>query len=592
MIPPPPRSRSRALRNILLAAVALATALCFYNVLIIYPSFTGLLLQYTKNDAVRASHYLSATLKSPSLPTNVDDPLAPALVSTLHQVERSMELIGLKLYSPSGLTLYSTNKADIGLVNDSEYFQDLTRQPHDQARFINRDSYSLEGVQLKADVVEAYAPLLLADGRFGGAVEIYYDISKRKALMDRLVIHSTMVLSTLIAGMVLIVVLLFLREKKIIRERLIARQVIDESRETLRTILDSIPDRIFLTSEKGEAVWCNGSAELMLGQHFPPEQPERPPAISVLALLPEALHASYHDNQPREAEISLVNTQSVVSHFLVSITPVVLGNRREPHSFLLVFRDITEKKNLQEETVRAGQLAAIGELAAGVAHEINNPINGIINCAQILLDRPELPAPVPDIAGRIAGASDRIAMIVRSLLSFARSDTGNREKVSIAALLNDTLDLTEVQLQKDHILLHVDVATDLPPVTVHRNQLQQVLLNLISNSRYAVRQRFPKTGGEILLKAEAADSIGAPGLIRLLCADNGPGFPEEIRQQALNPFFTTKPVGEGTGLGLSISQSIIKQHGGTLHITASDLWPTVVIVTLPINQEISHDPAH
>lgn len=584
MLPSLQGSKSRKLRNIMLVAVTLATGLCLYNLFIIYPSFSELLLQFTKNDAVRASHYLSATLQ-PDRTLSEEETLSPELTRTLKRIEISMELIGLKLYSPGGITLYSTWETDIGTKNNSEYFTSLTADGLDTARFIERDSYSLEGVKIKADVVEAYAPVVRTDGSLGGVVEVYYDISRRKGLMDRLIIHSTLVLSGLIGGMILIIILLLVREKRIVSERQRIRQAIDESREKLRTILDAIPDRILLTEKDGRLVWFNGSAGPMLAHHFPEFSQDHFADLSTLKLLPDELHASFSDAKPREAEISFTSPDGSITHFHITLSPMFLGEHLSPDTFLLIFRDVTEKKNLQAETVRAGQLASIGELATGVAHEINNPINGVINCARILQDRPDLPEPVPDIAQRIAGASDRIAMIVRSLLSFARPDPVEKETICLDTIIGDTLDLTEVQLKKDRITLRIEMEEDIPKLKVHRNQIQQVLLNLISNSRYAVKERFPEGGGEIFLSARQMRSPDNRSRIQIVCGDNGFGFPKEIRAQALTPFFTTKPVGEGTGLGLSISLSIIEQHGGSLRITSDQQWPALVIIELPVTRE-------
>jgi PAS domain S-box-containing protein len=150
-------------------------------------------------------------------------------------------------------------------------------------------------------------------------------------------------------------------------------------------------------------------------------------------------------------------------------------------------RDITENINLQAEAMRTRHLASLGELAAGVAHEINNPINNIINYAQILIDENG----DDEIGNRILKDSDRIATIVRSLLSFARIRQEEKTLISLDEIISDTLTLTDAQIRKDGIVLKIDIPVDLPHIYAHPQQIQQVFLNIISNSRYALNEKYP-----------------------------------------------------------------------------------------------------
>ena len=171
-----------------------------------------------------------------------------------------------------------------------------------------------------------------------------------------------------------------------------------------------------------------------------------------------------------------------------------------PKSVIMVYRDITEKKLLQAETTRAGQLASIGELAAGVAHEINNPINGIINCAQLLIDENDELSEQTEISMRIKKAGSRIAMIVRNLLSFARDHEEEPTLGQVQSVLADSLDLIETQIRKDGIDLGVNIPDELPKVRLHSHKLQQVFLNIISNARYALNQKYPHVHEDKILQ--------------------------------------------------------------------------------------------
>ncbi|ORJ54902.1 hypothetical protein B5V00_15530 [Geothermobacter hydrogeniphilus] len=242
--------------------------------------------------------------------------------------------------------------------------------------------------------------------------------------------------------------------------------------------------------------------------------------------------------------------------------------------------DITERVRLQSEAIRTDQLASLGELAAGVAHEINNPINGIINYATILKKCAADNFEAIEIAGRIEREGDRIASIVSKLLHFSRQRQETKRPASVAAILDDTLGLIRNQLYKDGIELCVDLPDDLPAVNVQPQQIEQVFLNLINNARYALNSRFPDRRSAEKKLTIRADYLGG-GFIRTSIHDNGTGIPDEIRNRILAPFFSTKPVGEGTGLGLSISHSIIQEHGGRLTFESEVGVFTRVQVDLP-----------
>lgn len=248
---------------------------------------------------------------------------------------------------------------------------------------------------------------------------------------------------------------------------------------------------------------------------------------------------------------------------------------------LLLGQDIGEKMRTQADAIRASQLAALGELAAGVAHEINNPINGVINYAQLLINRLS-DIQNQDLAQRIIHESNRIASIVGGLLSFARPQQEKRQPISLAETLNDCLALAGAQLRRDGIVPRLDLPADLPPVSALKYQLQQVFLNLISNARYALNEKYPGQHPDKILEIHGEGlGDGDKDQVLLTFKDNGSGIPEELLERVRNPFFTTKPAGQGTGLGLSISSAIIENHGGKLTLESVSGEYTTVIVELP-----------
>jgi len=248
---------------------------------------------------------------------------------------------------------------------------------------------------------------------------------------------------------------------------------------------------------------------------------------------------------------------------------------------LLLGQDIGEKMRTQADAIRASQLAALGELAAGVAHEINNPINGVINYAQLLINRLS-DNQNQDLAQRIIHESNRIASIVGGLLSFARPQQENRRPISLSETLDDCLALAGAQLRRDGIEPRIELSADLPPVNALKYQLQQVFLNLISNARYALNEKFPGQHPDKYLEIHGeALGDGDKDRVLLTFKDHGSGIPGELLERVRNPFFTTKPAGQGTGLGLSISCGIIENHGGKLTLESVAGEYTTVFVELP-----------
>ncbi len=247
-----------------------------------------------------------------------------------------------------------------------------------------------------------------------------------------------------------------------------------------------------------------------------------------------------------------------------------------------VYSDETELKVLQAETLKAGHLASIGELAAGVAHEINNPINSVINLAQILSNESSNESLQKDVAGRIIKEGNRIAGIVGNLLSFARDRKDRKTLVSLSDIVDETLSLTKAQIQKDGIHLKVDIPETLPVFMGHLQQIQQVFLNIINNARYALNQKYPTGDSDKILKISAVTVNHNNSLwVRAKFLDHGTGISEKNIEHIMDPFFTTKPTGEGTGLGLSIGHGIVSDHDGKLKIKSREGVYTLVFIDFP-----------
>lgn len=352
--------------------------------------------------------------------------------------------------------------------------------------------------------------------------------------------------------------------------------------QEFNTLLDAIPDSLLLLSPELKVMWANKAALSGLGVnedlagrfchdlwHHQPVQCEDC-----------AAKKSFRSSRAESSQISTPDGRLLD----LKAYPIYDDDRRA-NNVIIVASDITEKTTLQAEAMRASHLASLGELAAGVAHEINNPINGIINYAQILFNRSTRDSRESDVANRIIREGDRIAGIVRSLLSFARERKEEKIPVNLQKILLETITLTEAQIRKDGITLKIDIPSDLPDILANPQQIQQVFLNIISNARYALNKKYPGVHENKTLEV-SGKKISAAGRthIQIMFLDRGAGIPADIIDKVMNPFFSTKSSGEGTGLGLSISHGIIKDHDGILVLNSIEGRFTKVMIDLPAKE--------
>ncbi len=354
--------------------------------------------------------------------------------------------------------------------------------------------------------------------------------------------------------------------------------------QEFHTLLDAIPDILLLLSPEMKVLWANRGAAAAFGSDV--ESLTGKTCFGLWHGRSESCDNCHAQKTFYTGEAATARRSAPGGRILDSRAFPIRDDEGKVQNVILVVTDITEKTSLQAEAMRASHLASLGELAAGVAHEINNPINGIINYAQILLNQATEGSREGDISGRIIKEGDRIAGIVRSLLSFARERKEEMTSVDVRKILGETLVLTETQIRKDGIHLAVELPLDLPRITANPQQLQQVFLNLISNARYALNQKFAGANMDKRMSVSACIAGTDEGpMMRLVFEDSGTGIPGEIMDRVMNPFFSTKPSGQGTGLGLSISHGIIKNHGGKILVESEYGHFTRVVIDLPLKEE-------
>ncbi len=249
----------------------------------------------------------------------------------------------------------------------------------------------------------------------------------------------------------------------------------------------------------------------------------------------------------------------------------------DPPAALVIGRDVTAERDLRARLVETERLAAVGELVAGVAHEVNNPLSSISAFAQLLLRDPTLPDAHRDSIEVIKSETTRASQVVKDLLAFARRSENRREPLDLDALVERTLRLRNFQLADANVTVELALHRALPPVIGDVRQLQQVVLNLVTN---AVQAMAPLGGGTLRIRSRALR-----GSVVLEICDSGRGIAPAARPHVFEPFFTTKREGEGTGLGLSVSYGIVTAHGGSIGVAETSERGTTMVVSIPAGDD-------
>jgi len=370
-----------------------------------------------------------------------------------------------------------------------------------------------------------------------------------------------------------------------ITERRLAEQALSDSEQRYRAIFEQAADSVVVIDvETGELVEFNDRAHENLGYtreefgklkipDFEVIESGEEVARRIERIIKEGTHTFETKQRTKSGEIRDIQ---------VSGRAISVGGKGFVQA---IWRDITEPKRAQEErraleqkAQLASRLASVGEMASGVAHEINNPLTGVIAYSQLLLQKKDIPEDVRKDLGTINDGAKRIADIVTRLLSFARQRKPRREYININEAIQSTLAIRGHSLQANNIGVTSQLPPDLPWTVADAGQLQQVFLNLIVNAETAMKLAHGR--GSLLIETKALDDT-----IRISLEDNGPGIPEENLDRIFDPFFTTRDVGEGTGLGLSVCHGIIVEHNGRIYAESRLGKGATFIVELPIVAE-------
>lgn len=347
------------------------------------------------------------------------------------------------------------------------------------------------------------------------------------------------------------------------------------SRNTLRALFDHLPVALYIVDQEYRLGAVNKSRAKRAGSNSPKSLVGQ---LCYQALFKRDLPCQ--DCRVKETLQAGVSTdrserrhtgEEDITEWEISTYPILDENERVVQTILFE-QDVTDRRRLESILTQSEKLAAIGQLAAGVAHEINNPLTAIIANAQIL--HRELPAgsDLQESVDLIARAGARAAQVVRNLLDFARKEEYHLGLTDLNETLERALELVQHELLSRGVRMEFSPDPDLPPILASQDHLQSVWLNLLLNAI----DSLDKTPGEIKI---ATRRIGRE--IHISVRDNGKGIPPDRLTRIFEPFYTTKAAGRGTGLGLSVSHRIVKQHGGRISVESHPGTGSSFTVILP-----------
>jgi two-component system, NtrC family, sensor kinase len=353
-----------------------------------------------------------------------------------------------------------------------------------------------------------------------------------------------------------------------------------------RTLFRAAPDAVFTVLQSGRIREANDAVRDVTGV-----DPLQVVGRAVVDLVSEsdrerlrvALQSTF-DGSPTRIEVSFQHESPGRGSPTRRVVALAMSRLPEadPPSVLLVGRDMTSEREMRVRLMESDRLAAVGELVAGVAHEVNNPLSSISAFAQLLLRDGGLTAAQRDSIEVIKSETLRASQVVKDLLAFARRSEPQREPLDLNGVVQRTLRLRGYQLTSNKINIETDLTTELPAVVGDARQLQQVCLNLVTN---AIQAMAALGAGGTLFVSTRRDG---PHVV-LEMRDTGPGIPEAAKAHIFEPFFTTKGEGEGTGLGLSVSYGIVTAHGGKIEVPHTSNAGTTFRVTLPAAPEQTAD---
>jgi len=361
---------------------------------------------------------------------------------------------------------------------------------------------------------------------------------------------------------------------------LMAAQGYSISQETLKRmraftglLISKLPVGIIATDHENKIRTFNSTAAAMTGISLETVQNGEPEAV-----LPTEVSRFFplHENSDEitDRDVSLAGGDNVHYSLHLSSLPVYNQDSNFMGRVLLMY-DLSDLKRLEREIQRHDRLVALGKMAAGVAHEVRNPLSSIKGFATLLGSKFKDGSQEHEAADLLVYEAERLNRSITELLNYARPTTLKKEQINLGDLVASSLKLISTDAQALGVKTSLEIDPDIPSINVDRDRINQVLLNLYLNGL----QAFEASSLEKELKVSVhSDAVG--GAIRIKIQDNGKGISQENIDKVLDPYFTTKP--EGTGLGLALAYKIVDEHNGTIRFKSTEGQGTAVSVTIPV----------
>jgi two-component system NtrC family sensor kinase len=360
-------------------------------------------------------------------------------------------------------------------------------------------------------------------------------------------------------------------------------QVVSRSQKEWETTFDAMQDCVSVHDTSGRVVRANVALARKL-KTTPPKVIGKYCSELYSTAGPDGPQCNHTESLKSEGLIvEEVELPEMGGTFQISVGPWYDKNNRLAGS-IHVAKDISNEKLLQQQLIQSEKLSAIGELISGIAHELNNPLTGVMGYSQLLQMRGDLDDRAKESLVKINNLATRCQKIVQNLLSFARKQKPERTLTSVNEILERTVELRSYELQVNNIEIILELDPRLPRTIADAHQLQQVFLNVITNAEQAMLEAHGR--GRLTIRTR---NDSAEGHVIVEIADDGPGIPEQHLTKIFDPFFTTKEVGRGTGLGLSLSYGIIKEHAGNIYARSRPGEGSTFVIALPVIGNLDED---
>ena len=360
-----------------------------------------------------------------------------------------------------------------------------------------------------------------------------------------------------------------------ITDRVEAEKALKLSEQNYRNSMDSSAVGIRISDNNDHTSYVNRALLDIFGYKdidevsaSPPQKHYSPEAYAAWELRHEKLLRG--EPMPKQIDIDIIRKDGTVRTLTVSIMDIYWDGTQQ---YQTLYNDVTDNKKMSEQLSVSERFASIGQLSAGIAHELNNPLTSILGFSNMILEK-DVPADLKEELQIISTEALRASRILKGLLTFVRKDDSQKVRVNVNRIIESVLELRANEQNANNIRIHTRLDRGLPEIMADPFQIQQVFLNIVINAEYFMIEAH-KQGNLTVSTHKSGD------MVRIVFADDGPGIAPENLKHVFDPFYTTKGVGKGTGLGLSICHGIVSAHGGRIYAESTVAKGASFIVELP-----------